>query len=135
MIKLLLFFSLLSCATAPEKSAPENAGPFKVHKFSTAKEARNFITNRSRYLKLLFEQAYDPYYNTPKWSEDCLRKNVIGNVVNQSGHVLFSSRLVLNSQGEPGHCTGREAEVVYVQCGDEPLVSEFHARVNNPCSR
>lgn len=122
MIKTVLLLLLTACASGEKPVAGIER---HQRKFSTPNEAQNFISNKARYLTLLFEQSHDPYYNTPKWSEDCLARNQIGKVENRNGHVVFRSRLLLDSQGEAGNCNGKPMDVIYVQCGDIPIVTEL----------
>lgn len=140
MTKLFFLFLLFSCATARKTSFPENA-EIKVREFSSPKEAQNFIRNKSNYLKLLFEQSFDPYYGTPKWPLDCLAKNKISGVEEAQGNVFFSSELIQNPSGEAGFCEGNLRDVIFLQCKDEPRVYEINCPVGtcrnvlagNPC--
>lgn len=125
MIKSFLFFLILSCSGVPKKDQDSRA-PHKVHTFMTVREAQNYITNKSRYLNLLFEQSHDPYYNTPKWSEECLQRNRIGKIVNQNSAYYLSNHLVLSPSGDSGQCQGIDTHVIYLQCGESATVNEFH---------
>lgn len=124
MIRVLLLLMLSSCATSGS-SLPENVTVIS-REHSSVKEARNFIRNKWNYLSLLFEQSYDPYYNTPRWPPACLRQNTIGKIEEQKPHSYFLSRFLLNERKEIGFCDGTETEVVFLHCENALKSYEIH---------
>ena len=40
-------------------------------------EARKIITLETNYLRLFFEQTYEPIFGAPKWNKECLKANRI----------------------------------------------------------
>lgn len=122
MIKYFFFFLLFSCATA---KLPTTAKVTEKN-FSTAEEARHFVKNRLTYLRLLFEQSFDPYYNTPKWDPACLVANQIGKLQEKNGSLWFVSRLFLNENGDVGFCSGKMTEITLLHCPGEKKTYEIH---------
>lgn len=125
MIRILLSLILISCASPPQKVFFPAGAVINVKEFSSTKEARNFVKNKWNYLTLLFEQSFDPYYGTPKWSPECLKKNELSPVRDSAGNLFFDSQLFLNEEHEAGFCQGALREVIYLQCKDESRVYEI----------
>ncbi len=121
MIKLFFFILLISCAS---KKLPVNARVTEKQ-FATSQEARNFVKNRFNYLKLLFEQSHDPYYNTPKWEADCLTHNQIGKIQEKEGSSWFISDLIVNQNGDVGFCSGTQTEITILHCPEEKKIYEI----------
>lgn len=140
MIKLLALLVLMSCAHQKKDSLFAEAR-IKVRNFSSPKEARNFIVNKRNYIALLFEQSYDPYFATAKWSDECLARNPFGNVEEKNGNSYLVTQLVLGPEDEPGLCEGPAYDVIWIQCKDETKVNEIICPANackklpdqNPC--
>lgn len=124
MIKFFIFFLLISCAHQ-KKDLPADAIVLTKN-FSSSKEARNYVRNKWNYLFLLFEQSFDPYYNTPKWPLACLQKNQLGKIYEQSRGIIFTSTFLLNENKEPGHCQGLSTEVIFLHCQDSLSALEIH---------
>ena len=125
MIKLFILSLLISCASSLEKKLPANTTVItKEH--ASAKEARNFVRNKWNYLFLLFEQSHDPYYGTPRWQEECLKKNTIGKIHENKGNLAFLSRFLLDEKKEPGHCEGVDTEVIFLYCANQSVSYEIH---------
>lgn len=77
-------------------------------------EAKKYIQNQRNYLVLLFEQSRDPYYGVPKWKDECLKANRIGEIVETQSAVILSSQLYFDPKGTPGFCFG-DPSIVYGQ--------------------
>lgn len=123
MIKWLLCLLFISCASSRTTLPP--AAEVITKDFSSLKEASNYIRNKHTYLTLLFEQSFDPYYGTPKWSQECLNRNTLSKIDTSHGNTGFSSQLILNHQNEPGFCEGSSKDVIFVQCKDSIQVHEI----------
>ena len=67
-------------------------------------ESRKTITNKRNFLLALFEQSFDPYYGTPRWSEQCLAANRIGELKENSRGIYAASHLYMPPNLEPGFC-------------------------------
>lgn len=91
---------------------------------SSVEEARRTITNKRNFLTLLFEQSRDPYYGVPKWTEECLEENKIGDIKETSEEISFVSVLYLDSTGSAGHClesaNTKKSYNIYLFCKDRP---------------
>lgn len=136
MIKLFLFFLVmffLSCSTSNTSEYLRNA---KIHTIavSSKKEARAVIENKIRFLNILFEQSQDPYYGKLKWSEDCLKQNKIGKLEIGDSLMLASSILYLDSDGNPGLCSGKLFNVTLVYCYANNAVKEIKTPLPLPSS-
>lgn len=129
MIRILSLLLLFNCAH--EKKAVPADMQITTKKFSSAKEAKNFVRNRWNYIFLLFEQSHDPYYGTPKWSLPCLEQNKQGKLIEENGHTFFLSTFLLNEKNEPGQCTGKSTEVIFLHCQDSLNVHEIHCSPGN----
>lgn len=126
MTKFLPLLFLFACASSAPRATKLPAGAVVVTKsFSTPVEAKNFIRNKWNYINILFEQSHDPYYGTPRWPEDCLKRHEFGKITEASGNSFFLSRLLLNAKNEPGDCQGHPSDVIYLNCKDEALVHEI----------
>jgi hypothetical protein len=118
MIKLFLLgslFMLFSCATSPKQD-------FLTKRIPAANktQARNIIQNHLNFLTMLFEQSKDPYYNVPKWTDECLQSNEIGKITETETQLQAVSLLYLSHSHEVGHCYrtpgAYQAYVVYIYC-------------------
>jgi hypothetical protein len=70
--------------------------------FASEQEASAYLGHQQKYFQLTFEQSHDPYYGTPRWSEDCLRDNQIGSIEKKGGHELIVSQFYY--RGAIGFC-------------------------------
>lgn len=115
-MRYLLLIPLLSygCATRPLPQLDKKQ--LKVD------DGKSFIQRKHRYYELLFEQHRDPYYGTPRWSENCLKENVIGKVVEKNNMIMLSSDLYLNADGEAGYCPehsqAKKYRIIYLACAE-----------------
>lgn len=130
MIKFILFAFIISCSTSPRGSLPQEASVLKKN-HSSVKEARNYIRNKWNYIYLLFEQSHDPYYGTPRWSQECLKNNTLGKVRENNGNIFFVSRFLLNDKKEPGFCEGIDTEVIHLHCANDLATYEIHCAPGN----
>lgn len=67
-------------------------------------EATKIITLKTNYMRLLFEQTHEPTFGTPKWSEDCLKANKIGEAIAADEQIFNISELFVHFNGSLGHC-------------------------------
>lgn len=108
MIKLLSFLILLnSCSSKPGiLKKVQDSNPLSIKKIpvESRQEAKKYIQNQRNFLVLLFEQSRDPYYGTPKWNEQCLKENKIGDVIETNDHIILTSTLYFDDKGAPGFC-------------------------------
>lgn len=100
-----LFLLILSACS----QLPKNAYVRRISVSGEA-EARNVIKNQGSFLKDIFQQSHDPYYNLPKWSEACLKGNIIGEAVEKDGAIRSVSELWLKNN-EAGYCPGKDESV------------------------
>lgn len=131
MIRLLLFLLLTSCSTAKkgplvEKALNSEGAILKKVPLNSEEAAKRYIHNQRNFLKLLFEQSRDPYYGTPKWSEECLKENKIGDIDEDREKILLVSELYFNKEGNPGLCPGspsaKKGSHIILYCKGDNLV-------------
>jgi len=108
---------------------PESAAVRRIP-VDSKDQAKKVIENHVRYLRLLFEQSRDPYYGTPKWSDECLKANEIGESAAAGAALLSVSNLILDSKSQPGHCKGVSHTVVMLYCDGQKEVQEI--KIPNP---
>lgn len=80
---------------------------FVIEKISSPEEKKaiDFFINQKNFLTLLFEQSHDPYYGTPRWSDECLLENQIGEIKTTDEGIFMHSVLYLNKKNEAGFCS------------------------------
>jgi hypothetical protein len=133
MTKLLLsLFFLVACSMAETlEKRVEKAGPLVMKSIpvKSRSEANKYIQNQRNYLILLFEQSRDPYYGVPKWKDECLKANRIGDIIETQSAIVLSSRLYLDPKGNPGFCFGDPAIVygqqIIVYCEGDNVVKDM----------
>jgi hypothetical protein len=96
----------------------------------SGEQAKKIITNRIRYLNLLFEQSRDPYYGKLKWSPECLASNKVGKLEESEGSLFFRSQLYLDDKGREGVCKGALSEVIMSYCKNEKVVRETKTQLD-----
>lgn len=126
MIRLLAFLLFTACSSQVV-TIPHDA-KVTTKTFASVTEAKNYVKNKWNYINILYEQSRDPYYGTPRWPEECLKKHQFGKVMEKHGNTFFLSHLLLNQKDEPGDCQGREADVAYLQCKGQTSVHEIICR-------
>lgn len=153
MIKYVVTLSILflsyACTTRPSYLSTIKSNPkikIKVHDIHTPKDAQYFIQNQLNFLGLLFQQSRDPYYGTPKWSEKCLKENVIGKIKHSPDGFWVESVLYLDASGFPGHCSetmgATESVLIFVFCQKEanlleikyPMIEKLNSMNTNLCN-
>jgi hypothetical protein len=95
MIKSLYFLGLLilsSCTTRIPLGAMRDA-LIRKYPVNDRTEALALIQSRYNYLKLLFEQSREPYYGENKWTEECLKENVVGPIEDNNSSISMNSGL------------------------------------------
>lgn len=120
-LSLVLLF-LLGCSSVA--SLPSHAVVRRIP-VDSSDQAKKVIENHVRYLRMLFEQSRDPYYGTPKWSEACLKANVIGDRIELEQSFSSTSTLILDSKGTAGHCKGETYSVIMLFCAGSNEVQEI----------
>lgn len=135
MIRFFLLLSFVGCA-APTvarydlkylKDQPKSVS--RKIPVSSRDEAKKVISNQLNFLKMLFTQSTDPYFGTPKWAEDCLKENKIGEVKEFAKGIQATSVLFLDANHSPGYCPKSQDSihsfVVHVYCNSDPSVYEI----------
>jgi|GEM_PF-2846196 len=120
-----LLVCLAGCSHRSSQSVDLSQATKRDIKVSSASDARHIIQNQLRYLSELFRQSRDPYYNKNKWSEECLRENVIGEIHEFEGHPLSISILYLDQSLQPGVCSGERFHVIMIYCPELGAVREI----------
>lgn len=99
---------------------------------SSREEAQKIIQARHNYLKLLFEQTYDPHHGVPRWTPECLKANNLGSILETDDEIKFISELYLDPKNVEGHCPGRrytwKATVIFLYCPSENKVYDLRFR-------
>ncbi len=67
-------------------------------------EARKIITLETNYLRLFFEQTYEPIFGAPKWNKECLKANKIAGARIEGDEIYAISELFVHYNGSVGHC-------------------------------
>lgn len=124
---------LQSCSHTPKKSllkliSKDPEASFKTYPANSPIEARRIIQNKFNFLRMLFEQSYDPYYGKPKWAENCLKANTIGSIIESEESIYLHSKLILKDNKE-GFCPEDkdtvESNVLMVFCKNSSAVQEY----------
>ena len=123
---------LVACSTAEtieKKIQKTDPLVMKTIPVESKSEAKKYIQNQRNYLVLLFEQSRDPYYGVPKWKDECLKANRIGEIIETDNRIVLSSKLYFDLKGTPGFCFG-DASIVYGQqiiiyCEDDKVVKDM----------
>lgn len=132
MKSLIILFLVYGCASKQKLSdiAKEDER-FKLNTFAIKdeSEAATRIQNRLTYLKLLFEQSRDHYFETPKWEEHCFQDNRPGKL-ERNGKIIYSvSRLYFDSRKIEGFCSDKPYAYpgysVDVFCPDEKFLRQY----------
>ena len=116
----LLFFT--SCS-----SLPPNTIVRKIEAEDLT-QAKNVVTNHVQFLKTLFIQTRDPYYNVLKWSDECLSENSIGEILEKDNSLVSKSVLFMKNN-EPGYCSNNldaiKTHLIYKYCDQQKAVLEL----------
>lgn len=109
-------------------SSNKHASIKKIHT-NSEKEAKNWIQNQINFLAMIYQQSRDPYYGIPKWSEECLNENKIGEIAKTENGLQVISEIYLNQQGMPGFCStspnARRSLIIYLYCVNQDHVLEI----------
>lgn len=98
---------------------------------SSEVEAEKILRNKMTYFRSLFEQSFDPYYGTPKFDENCLKENVIGEVKKSSQMLSLHMVLALNINLEAGFCMttasqrNRLSHMIFYHCIGSGVVNRL----------
>lgn len=138
MIKFFALLSLLLSCTSGNSllkdAQTSQAITFKTITVDSPIEAKKYILNQRNYLVLLFEQSRDPYYGVPKWNEQCLKDNRIGEIHETQENVLLVSRLYFDKSGNPGFCFENRppyyGQHIIIYCKNKNQINDL--KVNNP---
>jgi len=121
------------------QSFSENSLKIRVVKIPAkdAAQARLVIANRHQYLKDFFTQSIDPYFGTPRWTEECLQRNRIGKVEAHGNQISLTSSLTFDSRFNFGSCgqSARPGLQIYIYCENAASVIEANIVNENPSSR
>ena len=109
MNKFFIFFVLLSCGHVNRLTLKElsNITPYSIstEKVENLLKLIKQLETEYKYLKALFEQSYDPYYGTPKWSNECLSENIIEPIQRTQKGIFLITTLYYNWENKPGFCS------------------------------
>lgn len=122
---------LAGCSHRSSQSVDLSQATKRDIKVSSVSDARHIIQNHRRYLSELFRQSRDPYYNKNKWSDECLRENVIGEIQEFEGHPLSISILYLDQSLQPGACSGERFHVIMIYCPELAAVREIKINLDD----
>lgn len=131
---LLFLLFLTGCSTTHNGSflGPIKGEPslrIKHFPVKNSSEAKNYIQNQLNFLAMLFEQSREPYYGTPRWTEECLKENQIGKIEDNGNGMKAISRLYLDKNGNTGHCSTSfetyHSYVIYLYCSEKDVVMEI----------
>jgi hypothetical protein len=134
MTRLLLpLLILVSCSTTSKTSwkTLKNEAKYqeKLIPVTSKDEARKVINNKVNFIKMLFEQSKDPYFGTPRWTEQCMSINKIGSVTEFPNGIQAISVLILDHTGEPGFCNDKpnqaQSSLIYLFCDGMKNVLEI----------
>ncbi len=135
MNKLFILFVVLSCAQVNKLSLKElsNIAPYSIstEKVEDGLKLIKQLETEHKYLEALFEQSYDPYYGTPKWSHECLSENIIEPIKRTQKGIFLITTLHYNREKKPGFCsslTTNGPNLSYIQtikfyCYHEPVLN------------
>ena len=134
---LLLVIGCANVEKTNQQLAPGHDYSIRLIAEQSLDESRKFITNKRNYLQALFEPRYDPYYNTPRWTDECLAENIIEEIRENDRGVFFVSKLNLNFNFESGFCSTPATSsyfVVYYHCSGTRALRELRvaAKSFNP---
>ena len=100
---------------------------------TSVKEAGHQIQNHINFLNLLYEQSVDPYYNTPKWTPECLAATKIGKMEQFAPNLQSVSELYLDEAGAVGQCPQNryaiKSKLIYLYCENEKQLYEIKVPV------
>jgi hypothetical protein len=134
MTRLLLpLLILVSCSSSSKTNwkTLKNEANYreKLIPVSSREEARKVINNKVNFIKMIFEQSKDPYFGTPRWSDQCMSINKIGTVTDSPNGIQAISFLILDHSGEPGFCNDRSNQarhsLIYLYCDGMKNVLEI----------
>ena len=100
----LILLFLVSCSTATNMNL--NNKNWKVSEMTLKEEeALQLIKDKKIFLTLTFEQFFDPFYQTFKWSKSCIEENKIGEVREEEKIILWHSIVYTGPDFRTGFCS------------------------------
>lgn len=126
-----LFFacSFIKSGSVMERISSNKDASIKKIQTNSEKDAKNWIQNQINFLAMIYQQSRDPYYGVPKWSEECLKENKIGDISKTENGLQAISEIYLNQDGMPGFCsTSQNAHrslIIYLFCENQDHVLEI----------
>lgn len=115
LVALFFVIALAGCSNLEYREIP----------VTSKEQARMVINNEVTFLQDTFIQSREPYYGGLRWSPECLADNTIGKVIEDEKTIRVQSRLILNSNGDPGFCAGEKSILVLLYCDGEKFVREY----------
>lgn len=94
---------------------------YRTLKVTSEMEGRALVENKRSFLLDLFKQSEDPYFGTPRWSTECLKRNQIGKLESRGREISFSAQVTVDKRWNVGDCTdgGRDALLQVKYCGKQ----------------
>jgi hypothetical protein len=77
---------------------------YKLLKVESGQSGIAMVLNRRNYLLDLFTQSEDPYFGTQRWSQECLSRNQIGSLKDDSEMTQVLSFVTANNELNVGYC-------------------------------
>jgi hypothetical protein len=114
---------------------------YKLIKIESSENARSMVFNHLEFLKDFYKQSKDPYFGTDRWSSDCIKRNQIGTVVENSSAVFFKAFQTTDPNLKIGNCGARSLDTIYLvgQCKETGYFYEMtvlvkkKAQINFQC--
>lgn len=138
LLKILFSFVFAACSSTGRAPAPSlqtaltgRAQNIISQPVSEIAEAEAILNRKKNYFRALFEQSFDPYYGTPKFDEQCLKENTIGEIFKTSGGIFLPMVLALDSKFEAGFCTSSKSlpislnHMIYFFCSSSKSVNRL----------
>ena len=133
MNKLIILIVFLSCAHVNKLSLKElsKLTPYSIstEKVEDGLKLIKQLETEHKYLESIFEQSYDPYYGTPKWSQECLSENIIEPIRKTPRGIFLITTLHYNWEKKPGFCSSSTTygssyiQTIKYYCYHEPVLN------------
>lgn len=71
-------------------------------------EAAKLIGQKHNFIRMTYEQFYDPIFQSLKWTENCREQNNPGEIRNEDSFILLHSIIFTGPDFRPGFCPDHE---------------------------
>ena len=85
---------------------------YKLLRIEKIESGDSMTESRRAFLLDFYRQSKDPYFGSNRWSDECLRRNRIGEITQNSNGVSFRSQLTADVNLKTGICTQDSIDVV-----------------------